>query len=144
MDSAEFHKKNFDRITQEAGYMAKIILLKNGIQAKIKETKVVLTFYYRQKKYQINTSNHLADFKPGGEAKIISFYWRGKLQDGPAPERQPANVTELNDKGTQACIDHIERKIIAYQRVHLADEGEKDHATLAMLKSLKVEFEQYL
>lgn len=136
MTSKEFHNQNFTRINAGVGEMAKIVQLPNGIQAKVMNTGIVLTFFYRQQKYHLNTSNAYVKFTPGKEIDVISKYYQGAPQRA---IREAEKVTEVTDKGTQACIDHLNRK----QEIILKNNPD-DHKLLAFCKTLANEFQQYL
>lgn len=153
MESKEFHQKNFDRISKEASEMAEIILLNNGIQAKVFNTKCILTFYYRTKKYHLNISGAMVCFTPGKELKVIDKYFKklnhvtNYMQNTPEFVALPINkkpqnnIIELTDKGTVACIEHIKRKIEIFRKIHPDKEGSQ---TLAVLINLTMELTQYI
>lgn len=153
MDSKDFHQKNFDRISKEASEMAQIVLLPNGVQAKVYGTKYVLTFYYRTKKYHLNISGSMVLFTPGREKKVIEKYYLRQVHSNEYLAALPQNVAlpihkkpenkviELTDKGTQACIDHIKRKLETFKKVNQGKEGNQ---TATMLLNLTLELEQYL
>lgn len=146
--STEFLKDKVEKISKQAKGMAEIILLPNGVQAKIFNTKVICTFYYKQKKYHLNISNIYVNFTPGNEMKVISKYYKKQNHvtnftgNTPAyvatPINKPVVVKEVNDKGTEACINHLKKKY-AFMEANQAD-----NKLLAMIKSLIVELEQYL
>lgn len=148
MDSQDFHQENFDRIKTEASGMAEIIILPNGIQAKVYDTKVILTFYYRTKKYHLNISGSYVNFTPGKETKVIEKYFKklnhvnnymeNTVERMTLPINKKPAVKELDDKGTLDCIAHLERKIAFMKSKGAA------HALIQILMTVKEELSQYL
>jgi hypothetical protein len=54
---------------------------------------------------------------------------------------KPTNIKVLNERGVQACIDHIQRKIKTFDKIHPQKE---DSAVRSMLLNLTMELTQYL
>lgn len=140
-------KKIAAKIQAEVGDKAYVKAMQAGIQVKPGTGNFKLNFYYGKKelKYVKTDTNTVARFAAGQEGSIIiNLVAIATVKQELAKELKAANVIELNDKGTQACIDHISRKIETFKRVFQADKGEVSHQTLTMMQTIKDELYQYL
>lgn len=132
-------------LQKQAVEMADVRAVQYGIQARVYGTKIVLTFYYNQNKYHLNISGGMINFRPGKEAHIIQKYYdrQNHVTEHMAASadhvalpinRKPTNIKILEDKGVQACIDHINKKAARITKPELA----------TLLKTTAQELTQYL
>ena len=114
--------------------------LVNGIQAKLPNFDI--NFYYGQKGYKFvrSDNNFSHSFDRGQESNEI-LRQLSYIKKSEKVLSKPTNVIELNDKGTQACIDHIQRKIKTFDKIYPKKE---DSAVRSMLLNLTMELTQYL
>jgi hypothetical protein len=138
------YKEVAERIQKEVGSMALVIPLVNGVQAHIGNTEtdrttstyLIINFYYKKKKAWFPLQNKGERFIPGQEGSfIINKYAALKVKT------KAIVALELNDKGTQACIDHVKRKLEAYSRVNPERVGDE---VTTILTAIINELPQYL
>lgn len=107
-----------------------------------------LTFYpwgkFSRRKWHNNKTNKWLPYKEDDAAIINKYILQSPIADLPPPafelsaiaSRSRLHVQIIEDKGTQACIDHIKRK--------LAKCEDADNKVKVMLKNLINELPQYL
>jgi hypothetical protein len=98
--------------------------------------ELVLTFWFKKRKWKSNTSKQWAHFADTQDAlKVISGLGDVQMRK-PLVATDLVPVTETNN--VQSCIDHIKAKI---DKIELA---KGNYAVITMLKTVADELQQFL
>jgi hypothetical protein len=112
----------------------RIVDLKGGCNVYL-PGKLVITIWFKKKKFYSNKLKVWRNFVNDDEI-IHIICVLGNLQ---LKTDKSAMQETSGNQGTQACIDHLQRKYEVIQK-----SNPYDHKLLSFCQSLKHEFEQYL
>lgn len=99
----------------------------------------VLTFWFKKHNYGDNRTGKWLKLPGLQTVKEIKEIISNKLL--PAPEKKTNKAIFYDDKGTQACIDHILKKLAKYKELN---PGKGSKELELMLLNLAGELKQYL
>lgn len=125
-----------ERVTKEYPN-CEVVSLNGGTGCNIYlPNNVVCNLWFKKRKYKTNRMKQFSRFADAADIfGIISRIGEKQLSHTLSA---PVTIQEFDDKGTQACIDHIAGKYIICQKNGASND------VLTLLKSLQKELTQFL